>query len=236
MYWLGWGFEASAHLLFAKALLYKMHHLQAWPCARSRGHRQMRKDARSQSMEGANGEIDSEIASKRCCNKRALALGRGRPNLVRKTTSSEGSHYSGDVTCCESIHYFPNLSKDVLFFFIFIFYFIFKLYIIVLVLPNIKMKKPSPVTGLCEPQTGGYQARVERTWELRHHCCQYKPPTCSHRLNTKTCFFGNSAVDSGFAHLLPSGLPCTLSPWSLIYEASPTSPGSQPKPHTAGPG
>ena len=98
------------------------------------------------------------------------------------------------------------------------------------------MKKPSPVTGLCEPQTGGYQARVERTWELRHHCCQYKLPTCSHRLNTKTCFFGNSAVDSGFAHLLPSGLPCTLSPWSLIYEASPTSPGSQPKPHTAGPG
>ena len=130
-----------------------MHHLQAWPCARSRGHRQMRKDARSQSMEGADGETDSEIASKRCCNKCTPTLGKGRPNLVRKTTSSERSHYSGDVTCCESIHYFPNLSKDVL---------------------KQNKKKPSPVTGLCEPQTGGYQARVERTWELRHRCCQYK--------------------------------------------------------------
>ena len=79
-----------------------MHHLQAWPCARSRGHRQMRKDARSQSMEGADGETDFEIASKRCCNKHAQALGRGRPNLVRNTISSEGSHFSGDVTCCES--------------------------------------------------------------------------------------------------------------------------------------
>ena len=62
----------------------------------------MRKDARSQSMEGADGETDFEIASKRCCNKHAQALGRGRPNLVRNTISSEGSHFSGDVTCCES--------------------------------------------------------------------------------------------------------------------------------------
>ena len=30
---------------------------------------------------------------------------------VRKITSSEGSHYSGDVSCCDSIHCFPNLSK-----------------------------------------------------------------------------------------------------------------------------
>lgn len=53
-------------------------------------------------MEGADGETDFEIASKRCCNKHAQALGRGRPNLVRNTISSEGSHFSGDVTCCES--------------------------------------------------------------------------------------------------------------------------------------
>ena len=30
---------------------------------------------------------------------------------VRKITSSEGSHYPADVSCCESIHCFPNLSK-----------------------------------------------------------------------------------------------------------------------------
>ena len=87
-------------------------------------------------MEGADGETDFEIASKRCCNKHAQALGRGRPNLVRNTISSEGSHFSGDVTCCES--YVQSWLKK-----------------------NKQTKKtnkkntPSPVTGLCESQTGG---------------------------------------------------------------------------------
>ena len=56
---------------------------------------------------------------------------------VRKITSSEGSHFPADVSCCESIHCFPNLSKAG------------------------EKKKPSPVTGLRGHQTGGYQAQVK---------------------------------------------------------------------------
>lgn len=37
-------------------------------------------------MEGADGETDFEIASKRCCNKHAPALGRGETKSCQENT------------------------------------------------------------------------------------------------------------------------------------------------------